>query len=38
MGETKFERFFNKWIAPFCIACGIIGFWIAIWKMQGKLP
>jgi hypothetical protein len=35
---TKFDRFFLRWIAPICIACGVIGFCIAIMRLAGNLP
>jgi hypothetical protein len=33
---TPFERFFDRHVAPFCIACGVVGFFIGMMMLGGR--
>jgi hypothetical protein len=33
---SKFEKVFDRYIAPFCIACGVVGFFIGIMMLGSK--
>jgi hypothetical protein len=35
--ETEWERIFHRYVAPVCIACGVVGFFLGIMMIGARL-